>query len=115
MAFGGGNLQNFGINSNTSANGFLKCLYRRKLINEQGSNSPQKTSVKRLVPLTDNQTVVSRSPDVKSIKSGQVQQNGIRGGLDEGSSDEEAGPAEARVELVALPPFKNLYKSSPIV
>ena len=31
MSFGGGNLQNYGINSNTSANGFIKCLYRRKI------------------------------------------------------------------------------------
>ena len=30
LNFGGGNLQNFGINSNTSANGFIKCLYKRR-------------------------------------------------------------------------------------
>ena len=29
MAFGGGTLQNHGINSNTSANGFIKCLYKK--------------------------------------------------------------------------------------
>lgn len=29
MNFGGGNLQNFGINSNTSANGFIKSLYKK--------------------------------------------------------------------------------------
>lgn len=29
--FGGGNLQYFGINSNTSANGFLKCTYKKKV------------------------------------------------------------------------------------
>lgn len=72
MAFGGGSLQNFGINSNTSANGFLKCLYRRKVVTEQAGNqstSPQK-SVKRLIPVNDNQSVISRSPDVKSIKAG---------------------------------------------
>jgi hypothetical protein len=33
LAFGGGCLQNFGINSNTSANGFIKCLYKRREIN----------------------------------------------------------------------------------
>ena len=41
--------------------------------------------------MTDTQSVVSRSPDVKSIKSGKVQQSGIRGGLDEGSSDDDTG------------------------
>ena len=72
MAFGGGSLQNFGINSNTSANGFLKCMYRRKIVTEQNnvSSSPQKHSVKRLVPMNDNQSVISRSPDVKSNKAG---------------------------------------------
>lgn len=39
----------------------------------------------------------------------------VKGGLDEGSSDDEGGPPETRVELVALPPFKNLYRNSPIV
>ena len=29
LALGGGALQNFGINSNTSANGFIKCLYKK--------------------------------------------------------------------------------------
>jgi len=29
LSFGGGCLQNFGLNSNTSANGFIKCLYRK--------------------------------------------------------------------------------------
>lgn len=29
LALGGGTLQNFGINSNTSANGFIKCLYKK--------------------------------------------------------------------------------------
>lgn len=36
LAFGGGCLQNFGINSNTSANGFIKCLYKRKELNPGG-------------------------------------------------------------------------------
>ena len=38
LAFGGGCLQNFGVNSNTSANGFIKCLYkRREIINPAAS------------------------------------------------------------------------------
>ncbi len=31
LCLGGGFLQQFGINSNTSANGFIKCLYRKKV------------------------------------------------------------------------------------
>lgn len=30
LSFGGGALQNFGVNSNTSANGFIKCLYKKQ-------------------------------------------------------------------------------------
>jgi hypothetical protein len=33
LSFGGGTLQNFGINSNTSANGFIRCLYKRRELN----------------------------------------------------------------------------------
>lgn len=29
LSFGGGNLCNYGINSNTSANGFVKCILRK--------------------------------------------------------------------------------------
>ena len=31
LSFGGGCLQQFGINSNTSANSFLKCLIKKKV------------------------------------------------------------------------------------
>ena len=33
LSLGGGYLQQFGINSNTSANGFIKCLYKKKVSN----------------------------------------------------------------------------------
>ena len=32
LSLGGGYLQQFGINSNTSANGFIKCLYKKKVM-----------------------------------------------------------------------------------
>ena len=37
--FGGGNLASYGINSNTSAKGFLKCTYRQKK-NDESKNDP---------------------------------------------------------------------------
>ena len=40
MAFGSGCLEGFGINSNTSANGFIKCLYKRKEINQATRPNP---------------------------------------------------------------------------
>jgi len=36
----------------------------------------------------------------------------MKAGLDEDSSDEDGKPS---AEWVALPPFKDLYKSSPII
>lgn len=36
LSFGGGDLQYYGINSNTSANGFLKCTYKKREV----GNSP---------------------------------------------------------------------------
>lgn len=34
LSLGGGCLQNFGLNSNTSANGFIKCLYKKVKVAE---------------------------------------------------------------------------------
>lgn len=31
LTLGGGDLQNFGIHSNTSARGFIKCTYKKKV------------------------------------------------------------------------------------
>ena len=90
MSFGGGNLQNFGINSNTSANGFIKCLYRKK---EASSAPAPKQS--------------ETSPEVKKLKN-------VKAGLDENSSDEEGTKANTS-EYVATAPFKDLYKQSPII
>ena len=42
--------------------------------------------------------------------------NGLKGGLDEGSSDEDGkGNNGFKYEYTALPPYKNLYRQSPIV
>ena len=48
LCFGGGDLQHYGINSNTSANGFMKCTYKWVEVQEKTSpsksNSPEKKS-----------------------------------------------------------------------
>ena len=62
LAFGAGCLQNFGINSNTSANGFIKSLY------------------KKVVPI-NAVTVVSATQNSK-LKN-------IKAGLDEEDSDDD--------------------------
>ena len=49
LGFGGGDLQEYGINSNTSANGFLKCCYKKRDIfqsPEKSNSNAKKTSPK---------------------------------------------------------------------
>jgi hypothetical protein len=46
LCFGGGDLGDYGINSNTSANGFIKCTYKKREI-QTDSPSPTKTNKKQ--------------------------------------------------------------------
>ena len=88
LAFGGGTLSNYAINSNTSANGFIKCLYKKK----DAPVPPPKPE---------------GSPVLKKLKN-------VKAGLEEMSSDEEGVNANT-AEYIATPPFKDLYKHSPII
>jgi len=47
LCFGGGDLGDYGINSNTSANGFIKCTYKKREIQNNESPSPQKINKKQ--------------------------------------------------------------------
>lgn len=91
LCLGGGYLQQFGINSNTSANGFIKCLFKKKIlppppvIDGDKAKSPQKK-------LKDKQNV----------------------GLDEGSDSDTEHP-QGVTTFEAIPPFKELYPHSDIV
>jgi hypothetical protein len=51
LSFGGGDLGEYGINSNTSANGFAKCTYKKK---ECETSSPKKKSPEK-VKKTENE------------------------------------------------------------
>jgi hypothetical protein len=84
FSFGGGNLENFGLNSNTTANGFIKQLYNK-----------QKTSVSQ-TPLQTHK--------IRNKRLGLESKAGE-------SSDDEKPSKDAQ----ALPPFKDLYKGSPLI
>jgi hypothetical protein len=94
VAFGGGELQNFGINSNTSANGFIKGLY------------------KKVVPPNQQNQQANNANGDKKLKD-------VNAGLDEDEEDSneeaDAGKDKPKGEWVALPPFKDLYKDSPLI
>jgi hypothetical protein len=135
LALGGGNLQHFGLNSNTSANGFIKCLYKRKEITMPGqTNNAQNNSA----PRVNNQSSAAMaqmqrrinmlpegSPERKKLKdmlkcgldeggesdSDDCEEGGVSGGG--GNNGAAVGPK--RYEYLALNPFKDLYKHSPII
>lgn len=67
--FGGGQLQEYGINSNTSANGFMKCTYKKKVSNPvlaflQPSKSSFFNDLQELV--TVNQSSPTATPSKKA-------------------------------------------------
>ena len=81
MSFGGGTLCNFGINSNTSANGFIKCLYKRWEIN-QASRAAQSQSPNVHKSKAAAETV---SPDGSPVRKKLKEKNC---GLEEDDSEE---------------------------
>ena len=80
MSFGGGRLTNFGINSNTSANGFIKCLYKRWEIN-QAQQKPQSQSPN----VQKTKIVETTSPDGSPVRKKLKEKNC---GLEEDDSEE---------------------------
>jgi len=87
LAFGGGDLQEYGINSNTSSNGFLKCTYKkREIYTDSPSKSPSKKS-----PAKTNNTDGSDSDEVA-----------------EDSERDEDAPSK-HVEWIGLNCFQDLY------
>ena len=93
LCFGGGDLQEYGINSNTSANGFLKCTYKKR----ETTQSPAKASPKK----SPAKKVSSESEDESD------------GELAEDSERDEDGPAR-QFEWVALNSHRDLYQCTPI-
>ena len=110
MALGGGELQNFGVNSNTSARGFLKCAYKRREVatnsnqadNGDNNNSNKKTHGEKASP----------APKKKKQTDGD-QEEDSEDELAEDSercdgSDDEQGP-QKQWQTLPLNCFKDLY------
>jgi hypothetical protein len=94
LSFGGGSLQHFGINSNTSANGFIRGLYKKAF----KPNQPQSPAPAPKLAASGSNNALT---DLKNV------------GLDEGSDEEE--DVQKNDDYVALPPFRDLYKLSPLI
>jgi hypothetical protein len=100
LTFGGGVLQDFGINSNTSANGFIRGLYKAK------------------------ETVTTVAPEEKKspAKKDEYYDEEADDYDEEGEAedwvedDEEEAPTKvSKKEYIALNPFKDLYKHTPLI
>ena len=79
LAFGGGDLQSFGIHSNTSARGFIKCCYKKKEEPHAGpakNSSPKKKTTKKKKDMSEDQTNPFEEP-IDIIVSDEEIQNTI--------------------------------------
>lgn len=104
LCFGGGDLQFYGINSNTSANGFMKCTYKRVEVVEKQSPS------KSLSPNKKQPSKLKKSDD---------DDDGFGDSSSEFAEDSERDDnkkeeVSTRVEFHALNPFKEFYKCTPL-
>jgi hypothetical protein len=117
LSFGAGCLHNFGLNSNTSANGFIKCLYKKVTV-----EAPKpKLDQQKVMEIQRKMSMLPEgSPERKKLKD--MLKCGLEEGNDSESSDGEEGsgpvgppPKTATVDYQALAPFKDLYKHSPII
>ena len=137
MTLGGGCLAKFGVNSNTSANGFIKCLYKRRELPNLAQAQAVVSSANAAAAQNSKSSTASAqgSPNPRRfLKAGSgapAAENGAspvrtklkdmtNQGLDEGDSDEDAMDEEdvyqpKRYEYIALNPFKDLYKHSPLI
>jgi hypothetical protein len=66
LSFGGGNLTQYGINSNTSANSFLKCILRK--YNNLGKQI-EKLEKEKQTSTVENGNVVVTAAKVKDKKN----------------------------------------------
>jgi hypothetical protein len=109
MSLGGGELQHFGLNSNTSARGFLKCAYKKRdVAAARAGGSDSKDSGKKA-------SGESASPPPKRKKQAEGDDEESEEELAEDSergdgSDEDASPeGKKQWQTVPLNAFKDFY------
>jgi len=124
MSLGGGGLQHFGLNSNTSARGFLKCAFKKRAItNNQSSNndtggnsadnSPSKNFPKKASAAETKKKSEKRDNEEQEESEEELAEDSERGG-DCDEAEEEQPQQSKQWETVPLNCFKDLYKVSPI-
>ena len=110
MAFGSGCLSRFGINSNTSANGFIKCWYKRREIQRPSvTTTPNQSKAKAPAELPPE-----GSPLRKKLKEKNCGLEEQQDSEDGDALDDEDVYQPAKYEYIALNPFTDIYKNSPL-
>ena len=117
MSLGGGELQNFGLNSNTSARGFLKCAYKKREVvttnadngeSSNNKNSNKKASGEKASPPPKKKKQTDGEQDEES--DDELAEDSERG---DGSDDEPVSP-QKQWQTVPLNCFKDFYQLAPI-
>lgn len=110
MTLGGGELQNFGVNSNTSARGFLKCAYKRREVatnnhadHGDNNNSNKKTQGEKASPAPKKKKQTDGDQEEES--EDELAEDSERC---DGSDDEQGSP-QKQWQTLPLNCFKDLY------
>lgn len=106
MGFGGGDLVSYGINSNTSANGFMKQCYKKREITE---TSPKKTASRSPVKKTPSKVENKAMPMEGTEESSESEL-----AEDSERDEDKVEDTTKKFEYVAVQPFKDLYKCTPL-
>lgn len=120
LSFGGGDLVNFGINSNTSARGFLKCCFKKRDIAPQYPQheealSPAKNFLRKGAGADSNacSPMKRKGRDKSSYKNEEESEDELAEDSERsdggGLCDEAQKPPQMQSEIVPLNCFKDFY------
>lgn len=96
LSFGGGDLQHFGIHSNTSARGFIKCTYKKKDVDTVAQKSPTKSPAKKAAEDSGSGSDEEMGDDSEREEPGAQSTNNVT------------------TEIIPLNCFRDFYKVAPL-
>ena len=100
-------MQEYGINSNTSANGFIKCVYKKREIAQAppADSSPKKTSPSKSESSPKKKSPAKVGGDEEDDSDSERAEDSER---EEDNQEKQAN--NQKFEWISLPPFRDLYK-----
>ena len=117
LSFGGGDLVSFGINSNTSASGFLKCCYKNRDVaseipnEEQLLSPPKKTTARNEAsPFSVNRKGESSS----NWRDDEDSEEELAEDSERSEDDQQRSKPATQTQIVPLNCYKDFYDVAPI-